>query len=66
MVETALADGTERAFHPKSWLFDAPSFGVAFVGSSNLSASALGSGIEWNLRVERAIDPTAYAAVRAV
>jgi superfamily II DNA or RNA helicase/diadenosine tetraphosphate (Ap4A) HIT family hydrolase len=65
VVETALADGTERAFHPKSWLFEAASFGVAFVGSSNLSASALGTGIEWNLRVERAIDAVAYAAVRA-
>lgn len=64
VVETALADGSERAFHPKSWLFEAPGFGVAFVGSSNVSASALGRGIEWNLRVERAIDPTAYGAVR--
>jgi HKD family nuclease len=58
-VETALADGTERAFHPKSWLFEGASFAVAFVGSSNLSVSALGAGIEWNLRVERGIDPTA-------
>ena len=65
MVETALADGTERAFHPKSWLFEGASFGVAFVGSSNLSASALGAGIEWNLRVERGIDAVAYGAVRA-
>jgi diadenosine tetraphosphate (Ap4A) HIT family hydrolase/HKD family nuclease len=65
VVETALADGSERAFHPKSWLFEAASFGVAFVGSSNLSASALGTGIEWNLRIERAIDGPGYAAVRA-
>jgi superfamily II DNA or RNA helicase/HKD family nuclease len=65
VVETALADGSVRAFHPKSWLFEASDFGVAFVGSSNVSRSALGSGIEWNLRVERAIDATAYAAVCA-
>jgi HKD family nuclease len=63
VVETARADGTERAFHPKCWLFESPSFGVAFVGSSNLSRSALQTGIERNLRVERAIDPTAYASV---
>jgi HKD family nuclease len=63
VVETARADGTERAFHPKCWLFQSPSNGVAFVGSSNLSRSALQTGIEWNLRVERAIDPTAYASV---
>ena len=63
VVETAQPDGTERAFHPKCWLFESPSFGVAFVGSSNLSRSALQTGIEWNLRVERAIDPIAYASV---
>jgi HKD family nuclease len=45
VVETGLADGSERAFHPKAWLFDAAGFGVAFVGSSNLSRSALGTGI---------------------
>jgi hypothetical protein len=63
VVETARADGTERAFHPECWLFESLRFGVAFVGSSNLSRSALQTGIEWNLRVERAIDPTAYASV---
>jgi HKD family nuclease len=65
VVETAQADGSERAFHPKDWLFESASFGVAFVGSSNLSRSALETGIEWNLRVERAIDPVGYASVRA-
>jgi hypothetical protein len=64
VVETAQSDGTERAFHPKCWLFESPSFGVAFVGSSNLSRSALQTGIERNLRVERAIDPTACSRVR--
>ncbi len=63
VVETALADGTERAFHPKSWLFESASSGVAFVGSSNVSRSALETGIEWNLRVERALDPIGYASV---
>ncbi|HEU4577885.1 MAG TPA: DEAD/DEAH box helicase family protein [Polyangiaceae bacterium] len=65
VVETAQADGSEQAFHPKAWLFESASFGVAFVGSSNLSRSALETGIEWNLRVERAIDPVGYASVRA-
>jgi HKD family nuclease len=64
VVETAQPDGTERAFHPKCWLFESPSFGVAFVGSSNLSCSVLQTGIEWNLRVEQAIDPIAYSRVR--
>lgn len=41
-----------RSFHPKSYLFhhqDGSS--AAFVGSSNLSETALSSGIEWNYRL---------------
>lgn len=53
-----------RAFHPKAWRFESPHEGVAFVGSSNLSRSALGSGIEWNLRVERSRDEPAFRRVR--
>jgi HKD family nuclease len=47
------------------WLFDSRSTGAAFVGSSNLTRSALANGVEWNLRVERSIDPLAYDCVRA-
>ena len=40
------------SFHPKSWIFH---FGhgvsIAIVGSSNLTETALRSGIEWNYRV---------------
>ncbi len=42
-----------RAFHPKAWRFEWPERGVAFVGSSNISESALNHGIEWNLRIDR-------------
>lgn len=52
------------AFHPKSWRFESKHQGVAFVGSSNISRSALSTGIEWNLRVDRERDAAAYAAVR--
>jgi HKD family nuclease len=65
VVQTTQADGAVRAFHPKAWLFDSSSTGAAFVGSSNLTRSALANGIEWNLRVERSIDPLAYACVSA-
>lgn len=43
---------------------DEPSYGHAWVGSSNLSATALGAGVEWNLRVDRDRDPHAYHRVR--
>jgi HKD family nuclease len=42
-----------RSCHPKAWLFESRSGGAAFVGSSNLSRSALQTGIAWNLPVER-------------
>lgn len=40
------------SFHPKAYLVTrAGGRGVAYVGSSNLSESALAGGIEWNYRV---------------
>jgi superfamily II DNA or RNA helicase/diadenosine tetraphosphate (Ap4A) HIT family hydrolase/HKD family nuclease len=52
-----------RSFHPKAWHLAGEDFGVAFVGSSNLSRSALHDGVEWNLRVDRHRDPEAWARV---
>ena len=42
---------TVRSFHPKAYIFREKDAGTAFVGSSNLSASALTSAVEWNYRV---------------
>jgi len=64
IVETAKPPGKARSFHPKSWLFEGPSLGAAFVGSSNVSASALRHGVEWNLRVDRWRDPASFDRVR--
>jgi superfamily II DNA or RNA helicase/diadenosine tetraphosphate (Ap4A) HIT family hydrolase len=63
IVETASLPAGARSFHPKSWRFEGRGFGVAFVGSSNVSASALASGVEWNLRADRATDPLAFSAI---
>ena len=49
-------------FHPKSWQFHGPAGGASFVGSSNISALALTSGVEWNLRVDEHFDPHAFLA----
>ncbi len=64
VIEVAALDPQVPSFHPKSWRFEAERFGVAFVGSSNLSRTALERGIEWNLRVDRDRDAAAYARVR--
>ncbi|MEO6326299.1 MAG: DEAD/DEAH box helicase family protein [Thermoanaerobaculia bacterium] len=57
VVETSRLSPPGTSFHPKSWMFEGPDFGVAYVGSSNLSRSALSDGIEWNLRTDRSIAP---------
>ena len=40
----------KRSFHPKSYIFHYRDFGEIYIGSSNISKSALTSGIEWNYR----------------
>lgn len=50
------------SFHPKAWLFRAENHtGAAIVGSSNLSRTALTSGVEWNLNSENATEVVASA-----
>jgi superfamily II DNA or RNA helicase/HKD family nuclease/diadenosine tetraphosphate (Ap4A) HIT family hydrolase len=54
-----------RSFHPKAYLLTGNhADGVAWVGSSNMSASALVDGIEWNYRVESRRDAAGLALVR--
>jgi superfamily II DNA or RNA helicase/diadenosine tetraphosphate (Ap4A) HIT family hydrolase/SOS-response transcriptional repressor LexA len=53
-----------QVFHPKAYIFTAGPHGAAFVGSSNLSRSALTAGVEWNLRTSHRDQPT-FAAIRA-
>ncbi|MFN7989465.1 MAG: DEAD/DEAH box helicase family protein [Thermoanaerobaculia bacterium] len=60
VVETARLTPAGTAFHPKSWVFEGKETDVGFVGSSNISRSALDGGIEWNLRVDRTASPEAW------
>ena len=52
-VSVRVFQDPEVSFHPKAYLFYSADgqAEAAFVGSSNLSKSALGGGIEWNLLV---------------
>jgi len=51
-AELKVFEASSVGFHPKSWVFHLEDqSGVAIVGSSNLSATALRTGVEWNYRV---------------
>ncbi len=50
-VELKIFEAAKTGFHPKSWIFHlSDGAGIALVGSSNLSETALRTGIEWSLR----------------
>lgn len=45
---------SERSFHPKAYIFHyEDGEGDIFIGSSNISKSALTSGLEWNYRLKK-------------
>ena len=50
----------DRSFHPKSYIFHYPDHSEIYIGSSNISRSALTSGIEWNYRFSSYKDPENY------
>ena len=53
-----------RAFHPKAYIFfKRNGSGAAFVGSSNLSRSALVDGVEWNYQVIESRDAGGFRAI---
>lgn len=49
-----------RSFHPKSYIFHYADHSDIYIGSSNISKSALTSGIEWNYRFSSRKDPENY------
>ena len=53
------------SFHPKAYIFRSGAASVAYVGSSNLSRSALTSGVEWNLRAIDDAHGRELTAIRA-
>ena len=54
-LEVRLFSGGSVAFHPKAYIFWSSAGGAAtgYVGSSNLSASGIDGGVEWNLGTDR-------------
>lgn len=59
-VDLRLYNETSRSFHPKSYIFHYESSNEIYIGSSNISKSALTSGIEWNYRFSDTLDKKNY------
>lgn len=52
--------------HAKAWLFQRDSgYSTAYVGSSNLTHTALSEGVEWNVRISEAETPALLDKFRA-
>ncbi len=56
-VDLRFYNETGRSFHPKSYMFHYQGYSEIYIGSSNVSRSALTSGIEWNYRFSSETDP---------
>lgn len=59
-VDLRFYNEKERSFHPKSYIFHYTDHSDIYIGSSNISRSALTSGIEWNYRFSSQKDPENY------
>lgn len=59
-------DGRRTRLHAKAWIFNRSSnFGTAFIGSANLSESALVSGIEWTVKLTQASNEVFFKNAQA-
>lgn len=52
-VDLRFYNNPKRSFHAKAYIFENKNKGEIFIGSSNLSKSALTDGIEWNYRIDK-------------
>lgn len=59
-VDLRFYNEKNRSFHPKSYLFHYKEYSELYIGSSNVSKSALTSGIEWNYRFSSLTDSKNY------
>ena len=59
-VDSRFYNEKNRSFHPKSYIFHYEDHSEIYIGSSNISRSALTSGIEWNYRFSSRTDQANY------
>ena len=59
-VDLRFYNVAHKSFHPKAYIFEHEDGGEIFIGSSNISRSALTDGIEWNYRICAKTSPEDY------
>ena len=59
-IDLRFYNDKERSFHPKAYIFHYETASEIYIGSSNISKSALTSGIEWNYRFSSIADSKNY------
>lgn len=59
-VDLRFYNDPRRSFHPKAYMFHYDHYSEMYIGSSNVSRSALTFGIEWNYRFNSQTDPQSY------
>jgi len=60
LADIRISEYEEISFHPKAYFFEKEDESILFVGSSNISYSALFDGVEWNYRLQRYRDEEAF------
>lgn len=55
-----------KSFHPKAYIFEYDADGDIYLGSSNISLSAMTSGIEWNFRINKLKNNKDFTDFKAV
>ena len=61
-IDLRFYNDKERSFHPKAYMFHYENYSEIYIGSSNVSRSALTSGIEWNYRFTNMTDAENFNA----
>lgn len=59
-IDLRFYNDKNKSFHPKSYIFHYKNHSEIYIGSSNISKSALTSGIEWNYRFDSTSDENSF------
>lgn len=59
-IEVRMWRSNGVSFHPKAYIFQNEHDGTFIIGSSNLSRSALTTGVEWNLAMKESVEPMTF------